>query len=83
MIIEKNIRVIAVSAIGAVLEFYDFIIYLLLAPILAQLFFHGSVFFSLMETYAVFAIGYFFRPIGGIILAHFGDKFGRKKTFLL
>lgn len=82
MIIEKNIRVIAVSAIGAVLEFYDFIIYLLLAPILAQLFFHGSVFFSLMETYAVFAIGYFFRPIGGIILAHFGDKFGRKKTFL-
>lgn len=35
-----------------------------------------------MSVYAVFAIGYFIRPLGGIIFSHFGDKYGRKKTFL-
>lgn len=80
--LNKDTKVIMVSTIGAALEFYDFIIYLLLAPIIAELFFHGSEFVSLLETYAIFAIGYFFRPLGGIIIGHFGDKFGRKNAFL-
>ncbi len=36
-----------------------------------------------MNTYGAFAAGYFARPLGGIIMAHFGDKSGRKKMFML
>lgn len=35
-----------------------------------------------MSVYAVFAIGYLIRPLGGLIFSHFGDKYGRKKTFI-
>ena len=81
MKLNNDSRVILVSSVGAVLEFYDFIVYLLLSPIIAELFFHDTK-YALLATYAIFAIGYFFRPVGGIILAHFGDKFGRKSAFL-
>ena len=36
---------------------------------------------SLIATFATFSIGYLVRPLGGILFGHFGDKFGRKKTF--
>ncbi len=35
----------------------------------------------LIQTFGIFAAGYLVRPIGGIVLAHFGDKFGRKRVF--
>jgi MFS family permease len=35
-----------------------------------------------LPTYAVFAIGYLARPIGGFVLAHFGDRLGRRKVFV-
>lgn len=71
------------SGIGGLLEFYDFIIYALAAPILAQLFFPTSdELTSILATFATFALGYLARPIGGIIFSHFGDKYGRKNTFM-
>jgi MFS family permease len=71
------------SGIGGLLEFYDFIIYALAAPILANLFFPNTdKLTSLLATFATFALGYLARPIGGIIFSHFGDKYGRKNTFL-
>lgn len=79
----REYKVIIVSTIGGVLEFYDFIIFALFAGILSHLFFNAktSTFFSLLFIWGIFAAGYLFRPIGGIILAHFGDKFGRKRIF--
>ncbi|WP_410969641.1 MFS transporter, partial [Salmonella sp. SAL4450] len=38
---------------------------------------------SLLNTFAVFAVGYFARPLGGILFGHYGDKFCRKKGVLL
>ncbi len=35
----------------------------------------------LIQTFGIFAAGYLVRPVGGIVLAHFGDKFGRKRVF--
>src|SRR6185312_15820242 len=37
---------------------------------------------SLLKSFVVFAVGYFARPLGGIILSHFGDRFGRRKVFI-
>ncbi len=37
---------------------------------------------SLMLSYAVFAVGYVARPLGGVILGHFGDRYGRRRVFI-
>lgn len=77
-------KLIVLSSLGGILEFYDFIIYALLAGYIAQVFFPvKSHITSLMITFATFSVGYLIRPIGGIILGHYGDKFGRKKIFTL
>lgn len=72
------------TSIGAGLEYFDFITYGLLASYLSQLFFpsHDNV-IGLLEIFAVFALGYFIRPLGGMLFGHFADRFGRKKTFLV
>ncbi|VDZ84899.1 Proline porter II [Kluyvera intermedia] len=36
-----------------------------------------------VQTFGIFAAGYLARPLGGIIMAHFGDLVGRKKMFTL
>ncbi|MDA6076304.1 MFS transporter [Edwardsiella anguillarum] len=37
----------------------------------------------LVQTFGIFAAGYLARPLGGIIMAHFGDRIGRKRMFSL
>src|SRR5699024_9636000 len=37
----------------------------------------------LIQTFGIFAAGYLVRPIGGIVMAHFGDRVGRKRMFAL
>src|SRR5580698_4441918 len=77
-------KIIFLASLGGALEFYDFIIYVIFAQIIAQIFFpEVDKFASLMSVYAIFAIGYLVRPLGGIIFSHFGDKYGRKKTFVI
>ena len=77
-------RLLWLSSLGGVLEFYDFIIYALLASYLSKVFFPASnSLTSLMITFEAFAVGYLVRPIGGLLFGHFGDRFGRKKTFTL
>jgi MFS family permease len=71
------------TSIGAGLEYYDFIVYAFLAQYISRAFFPSSDYLvSLIASFGVFAIGYFVRPIGGIIFGAFGDRFGRKKVFL-
>jgi predicted MFS family arabinose efflux permease len=71
------------AALGGALEFYDFIIFLLFAQALGQLFFPPELsdWLRQLQTFGVFAIGYFVRPLGGIFIAHFGDLLGRKRMF--
>tara|TARA_B100001248_G_scaffold261923_1_gene254993 strand:+ start:18431 stop:19786 length:1356 start_codon:yes stop_codon:yes gene_type:complete len=82
---RDDVKVMALSSLGGALEFYDFVIYVFFARIISELFFGAaaSSFVALMESFAVFAIGYLFRPLGGIIFSHFGDKKGRKNMFAL
>lgn len=77
-------KAVWISSIGGGLENYDFLIYVFFAPIFAKLFFPPqNEFVVLLNTLAIFALGYFARPIGGILFGHYGDKFGRKKGMLL
>jgi MFS family permease len=76
--------VIAASSAGTVFEWYDFFIYGTLAAFISQAFFPAdNATFSLLLTWAGFAIGFGFRPLGAILFGYLGDKLGRKYTFLV
>ncbi len=82
MFTAQQRKLLFISSLGGVLEFYDFIIYALLASFIAEQFFPtGNSSTSLIATFATFSVGYLMRPIGGIFFGHFGDKYGRKTTF--
>ncbi len=78
-------RTLGLSSLGGALEFYDFVIYVFYAKIISELFFPIglSPFWAMLNTYGIFAAGYFFRPLGGVVMAHFGDLVGRKRLFSL
>ncbi|MBP2548986.1 MFS family permease [Neorhizobium galegae] len=71
------------SALGGALEFYDFIIFVFFATVIGHLFFPPDMpdWMITIQTFGIFAAGYLVRPVGGIVMAHFGDRFGRKKVF--
>ncbi|MCE3036763.1 MFS transporter [Helicobacter sp. faydin-H20] len=78
-------KILFLSSLGGILEFYDFIIFIFFVAIINKVFYPATddSFWGLIGVYSTFAVGYFARPLGGIIMAHFGDKKGRKNVFLL
>ncbi len=80
---------VAASTIGSVLEYYDFFVFgTLSALVFGELFFPSeNTAVSALLSLSSFAVGFVARPLGGILLGHFGDKIGRKPlllfTFLL
>jgi MFS family permease len=67
-----------------VFEWYDFFLYGILAGLLGKLFFAtGNPTTELLFSLFAFAIGFFFRPLGALVFGWFGDKVGRKYTFLI
>jgi predicted MFS family arabinose efflux permease len=81
---KGNYRALLLAALGGALENYDFLIFALFARVLGQLFFPPGMpeWVALMQTFGIFAAGNLARPLGGIVLAHYGDLLGRKRTFL-
>lgn len=76
--------VIAASSAGTVFEWYDFFIYGTLASIIGKTFFPAdNETLQLLLVWAGFAVGFGFRPLGAILFGYFGDKLGRKYTFLV
>ena len=82
---SNDIKVLSLASLGGALEFYDFIIFIFFASVFSGQFFPAdlSPFWKTLNTYGAFAIAYFMRPVGGIIMAHFGDLIGRKRMFTL
>lgn len=77
-------RLLFLSSLGGALEFYDFIIYIFLSPIIEKVFFaNSSDYVATLKTLAIFSVGYLIRPLGGVLFSHFGDRYGRKVVFLL
>jgi MFS transporter, MHS family, proline/betaine transporter len=76
-------RLVILASLGGTLEFYDFVIFGIFAKDIADAVFPGAdPIASLMASFAAFAAGYLARPIGGIVLAHYGDRFGRRQVFI-
>ena len=82
---RSDYKTLSLSALGGALEFYDFIIFVFFATVVGKLFFPADMpeWLRLMQTFGIFAAGYLARPLGGIVMAHFGDLLGRKKMFTL
>lgn len=76
-------RIVLLASLGGTLEFYDFVIFGIFAKDIADAMFPGtSPIVSLMASFAAFATGYLARPIGGLVLSHYGDRYGRRRVFL-
>lgn len=82
---RQDYKTLTLAALGGALEFYDFIIFVFFAAVVGELFFPLDIpeWLRQLQTFGIFAAGYLARPLGGIIMAHFGDKVGRKKMFTL
>jgi MFS family permease len=81
----SEVRILSLASIGGALEFYDFVIFVFFATVIGKLFFAASLpdWVRQAQTFGIFAAGYLARPIGGIVMAHFGDTRGRKRMFTL
>jgi MFS transporter, MHS family, proline/betaine transporter len=83
-LIKHNVRIVLAGAIGNLLEWYDFGLYGLLAPVFASLFFptHDRI-SSLLAVYGGFAGGFAMRPIGAVLLGYVADRVGRRFVLML
>jgi MFS family permease len=82
---RQDYKILVLAALGGALEFYDFIIFVFFAVVIGQLFFPPDMpdWLRQVQTFGIFAAGYLARPLGGIVMAHFGDLLGRKRMFML
>ncbi|AZC32448.1 MFS transporter [Pseudomonas chlororaphis] len=78
-------RAAAAAFIGTMIEWYDFYIYATAAALVfGALFFPSDdKLFSTMAAFGTFAVGFFARPLGGIVFGHIGDRIGRKKSLVI
>ena len=73
-------RVSLASAIGTTIEWYDFFIYGTAAATVfgPQFFPQVSELAGTLASFATFGIGFIARPLGGVVMGHYGDRLGRK-----
>jgi metabolite-proton symporter len=78
-------KVVLASFIGTAIEWYDFFLYGTASALV-----FGKLFFpkyddnaGLLLSFSVYAVGFFARPLGGVVFGHFGDRFGRKSTLVV
>lgn len=73
------------SFAGAVVDWFDFLLY----GITAALVFNSQFFpqidpaMGTLAAFATFGVGFLFRPLGGIVFGHFGDRLGRKRMLMM
>ncbi|WP_321954230.1 MFS transporter [Paraburkholderia bannensis] len=82
---KQPVKASIAAFVGTMVEWYDFYIYgTAAALVLGQLFFPGgSPFERTLAAFGTFAVGFFARPLGGIVFGTLGDKFGRKKSLVI
>ena len=82
---RADYKTLGLAALGGALEIYDFIIFVFFALTLSELFFPPQMpeWLRLLQSFGIFVTGYLARPLGGILMAHFADRLGRKRVFSL
>src|SRR3990167_10539773 len=79
----QRLRSIFRGSIGNLIEWYDWYVYAAFSIYFAKSFFpHGNQTAQLLNTSAIFAVGFFMRPIGGWLFGSYADKYGRKKSLI-
>src|ERR1700727_3531429 len=78
-------RVVAASFIGTTIEWYDFFLYGTAAALVFNKIFFTAVdpVTGTLAAFATYSVGFFARPLGGIVFGHFGDRVGRKSMLLV
>jgi len=72
-------RVLVSAAVGQFVEWYDFVVYAYAASTIATLFFPSQDrATALLSTFAVYAVGFVMRPVGGVLFGYLGDRSGRR-----
>jgi len=85
----SNLMRVSGAVVGNALEWYDFMVYAFMTPIISRLFFPvdpanpATQINALLATTAVFGVGFFMRPVGGVVLGIVGDKYGRRTAMLI
>ncbi|MFC3713454.1 MFS transporter [Sphingoaurantiacus capsulatus] len=81
---KRDRLVITASSLGTVFEWYDFFLYGILAALIGKLFFPSdNPTAALLASLAAFGAGFGVRPLGALVFGYFGDRIGRKYTFLV
>lgn len=82
---RQPVRAATAAFVGTMIEWYDFYIYATAAALVfGPLFFPGGdPFLSTLASFGTFAVGFFARPLGGIVFGHWGDRIGRKKALMI
>ncbi|GHI92631.1 MULTISPECIES: MFS transporter [Streptomyces] len=78
-------RAAVASLVGTAVEWYDYFIFgTASALVFGDLFFpnEDDPIIGTLSAFAVFGVGFFARPVGGVVFGHFGDKFGRKAALV-
>lgn len=74
-------RSIVAGSVGVLVHWFDWAVYAYLATTISDVFFPDSGGATgLLAVFGVFAVAFFFRPVGSVIFGHLGDTLGRKKT---
>jgi MFS family permease len=77
-------RAVIASTVGTIIEAYDFLLYVLVAPLVfAKLYFPESdPLVGTLQAFAIYAVGFVARPVGAALFGHYGDRIGRKVTLI-
>jgi len=74
---------IILASVGSGIEFYDFVVYAIFSHSIAVTFFPANdVLVSLIATYTVFAVSFLVRPVGGLVLSLYVDRYGRQPVLM-
>ena len=82
---QANVRrAVMAATIGTIIEWFDYALYGAAAGlIINKLFFpQFSESAGVLAAFATFAVGFFSRPLGGVLISHMGDRFGRKPALI-
>jgi MFS family permease len=81
---RHDVQNLGLASLGAVLEYFDFQVYVFVAAAISVAFFPpgSSPWVAQLQAFGIYAVGYLVRPVAGITIAHFADRIGRKRLFV-
>lgn len=81
--LASSAKLITLASLGGALDYFDFVIFAIFARYIAAGFFPAAdPVVSVLFAFLLYAVGFFVRPIGAVVLSHFGDKYGRRPVFV-